>query len=198
MATTDLRQTISQSARSLGRWVGLRGVVTLAFGILFLARPGTGVEFLVALFAAYCFFDGFLAIGTAITGATLRSRGWLAVEGVLSIIAGVLTYAMPGTIAVIALYVIALRALIVGAMEAIAAIRLGDEIPNPWLLAIAGLTSMVFGVLLLRNPAGGLRAVVWLVGAYGVIYGATEILAAIGLRQMTKQGPPPLRPVPHA
>ena len=195
MALTDAKSALHEGARHLGRWIGLRGLVTLAFGILFLARPGKGVELLVALFAAYCFFDGFLAIGSAITGATMRSRGLVALEGVLSLAAGVITYAMPGQIAVVALFVIAVRAVIVGVLEVIAAIRFGEALPSPWLVALAGLVSMAFGILLMRNPGAGLRAVAALVGAYGVVLGGAQILAALGLHQMAKHGgTPPLRP----
>jgi uncharacterized membrane protein HdeD (DUF308 family) len=192
----SVKQAIVDDAHRLGWWVGLRGLVTLAFGIFFVARPNRGVDILVAAFAVYCFADGFLAIGAAINGGTLRNRGALALEGVLSIAAAVLAYAVPGTIAVVVLFIIAARALILGVLQVIGAIRLGSALSSPLVLALAGLTSMIFGILLMRNPAQGLVTVAWLVGAYGVVLGATEILAALALRGAVEQRPP-LRPMAH-
>jgi uncharacterized membrane protein HdeD (DUF308 family) len=192
--TTGVRQTILQDARRLGRWVGLRGLITLAFGALFLARPGTGVGLLVAVFGVYAFFDGFVALGAAITGAALRSRWALALQGVLSIGAGVLTFAMPGSMAVAILFLISARALIVGALEIIAAISLGQDVPSPWLLALNGVLSLLFGILLVRDPQAGLLTLSWLVGLYGVVIGGVELAAGFALSRAAKSTPP-LRPV---
>src|SRR5262245_61911462 len=141
METTDVRRDISQNAQQLGRWIGLRGLLMVALGILFLVRPGTGVATLLAVFVIYCFIAGFTALGLAIRGGAMRSRGALALEGIVSFAAGILTLVTPGNAAVVLLYFIALRAVINGALEVYAAIRLGQAIPSPWLLALAGLAS---------------------------------------------------------
>ncbi len=195
MDVADVKQDHLQHARELGRWVGLRGLITLAFGILFLARPGTGVGVLVAVFAVYCFADGITSMIAAITGAAMRSRAALAIESVLSVLAGVITLAMPGNVAVVILYIISIRALVVGALEVIAAIRFGHAIPSPWMVALTGLLSIVFGILLVRNPAAGLLSIAWLVGLYGVVLGCAQLAAAFALRRVAKEATP-LRPTP--
>jgi uncharacterized membrane protein HdeD (DUF308 family) len=197
METTDVRRDVMQNAQQVVRWIGLRGLIMLALGILFLARPGTGVAVLLACFVAYCFVDGFAALGLAISGAAMRGRGALALQGVVSILAGILVLAMPGNAAVVLLYLIALRAVIVGALEVYAAIRLGQAIPSPWLLALGGLASIVFGILLVRNPQAGAVSIAWLIGVYAVVVGAAQLAAAMTLRSAVKRAPP-IRPVPQA
>jgi uncharacterized membrane protein HdeD (DUF308 family) len=190
METTDVRQTIAGDAQALGRWIGLRGVIMLLFGILFLARPGAGVGILVAAFGVYCFLEAIVDFTAAITGVAMRSRGVLVLEGLLSVAAGVLAFAMPGNVAIVILYVVAIRALIVGALEVIGAIRLSNAIPSPWLLVLSGLASVLFGVLLARNPQAGLVSLAWLVGLYGVVLGGMQIAAAFGLQRAIKRSPP--------
>jgi uncharacterized membrane protein HdeD (DUF308 family) len=190
METTDVRRDTSQNAQRLARWIGLRGLLILALGILFLARPGTGIGVLLACFVVYCFIDGFTALGLAMGGTAMRSRGALALQGIVSFLAGILTLVMPGNAAVVLLYFIALRALINGALEVFAAIRLGQAIPSPWFLALAGLASMVFAILLVRNPRAGAVSIAWLVGVYAVVVGVAEIAAAITLRSAAKRTPP--------
>ena len=192
----SVRQDIRQNVRQLGNWMGLRGVITLLLGILFLARPGAGVGILLGVFAAWCILDGIALIAAAIMGDALSNRGWLALGGLLSIAAGAMTFLWPGNTAIVLLYVIAVRALIVGAVEVIAAIRFGRTIPHPWLLAMTGVLSMLLGVVLARNPQAGVLSVTWLVGLYGIVLGAVEIGAAIGLRREIRQTTPPVIATP--
>jgi uncharacterized membrane protein HdeD (DUF308 family) len=39
------------------------------------------------------------------------------------------------------------------------------------LTALAGLASIVFGILIAAQPASGLLAVAWLIGVYAIVYG---------------------------
>jgi uncharacterized membrane protein HdeD (DUF308 family) len=71
-------------------------------------------------------------------------------------------------------------AIATGVLEIVAAIRLRDEIEGEWLLALGGLASVVFGVLLLARPGAGALAVLWLIGAYAIVFGV--LLVVLGLR----------------
>ncbi len=103
--------------------------------------------------------------------------------------AGVVTFARPGEAAIVILYVVAIRALIVGALEVMAAVWLSDAIATPWTMALSGIASVIFGILLLRHPGVGLIALAWLVGVYAVVFGAIQIGAAFELRRGLKQRP---------
>jgi uncharacterized membrane protein HdeD (DUF308 family) len=47
-------------------------------------------------------------------------------------------------------------------------------------LAIAGVASILFGAALLINPIAGALTLVWLIGAYSIVFGV--LLIALGLR----------------
>lgn len=191
MDRAELKEGLVEEASSLGRWIGLRGVITLLLGIWFLARPGNGVAVLVTAFGIYCFADAVFAFAAAFSDLlTTRSRVLLVLEGLVGVAAGVAAFARPGEAAVVILYIVALRALIVGALEVIGAISLGDAIGTPWVMALSGLASVIFGILLLRHPSEGLIALAWLVGVYAVVAGAIQIGAAFEIRRMLKQTPP--------
>ena len=59
----------------------------------------------------------------------------------------------------------AMWAIVRGALEIAAAIRLRHILPRAWLLAASGAASLLFGVLLLLQPVVGLVTLVYLVGA---------------------------------
>jgi uncharacterized membrane protein HdeD (DUF308 family) len=43
------------------------------------------------------------------------------------------------------------------------------------LMVLAGLVSVVFGILIAAQPAAGLLAVVWLIGVYAIVFGIMYI-----------------------
>ena len=160
--------------------VSLRGLAGILFGIITFLAPGISLAALVLLFGAYAFADGVLAIVSAV-----RRRGtdrwWLLLlEGLVGIAAGILTILWPGVTALALLYVIAAWALVTGAFEIAAAIRLRKAISGEWLLALSGVLSIALGVLLILAPGPGALALVIWIGAYAFVFGA--LLFALGLR----------------
>jgi uncharacterized membrane protein HdeD (DUF308 family) len=55
-------------------------------------------------------------------------------------------------------------------------------VPGEWTLAVAGLLSIAFGIIIMARPGAGLLSLVWLIGAYAIIFGALEIGLAFRLR----------------
>jgi len=99
------------------------------------------------------------------------------VEGVVSVLAGLAAFVWPGLTALVLLYIIAFWAIVTGVLEIVAAIRVRRAISNELGLVIGGVLSVVFGVVLLIAPGAGALAVIFLIGAYAVVFG----LALLGL-----------------
>jgi uncharacterized membrane protein HdeD (DUF308 family) len=79
----------------------------------------------IASRSCYAFADGVLALVTAIRHRGQNDRWWLLLlEGLVGIAAGVLTLVWPGITAMGLLYLIAAWALLTGALDIAAAIRL--------------------------------------------------------------------------
>ena len=78
----------------------------------------------------------------------------------------------------------AMWAIVRGALEIAAAIRLRHILPRAWLLAASGAASVLFGVLLLLRPVVGLVTLVYLVGAAALVFGIMAIALALHLRRL--------------
>jgi uncharacterized membrane protein HdeD (DUF308 family) len=154
----------------------LRGVVALIFGFIAFTRPGLTLGSLVLLFGIYAVVDGIVGFV-----AGIRSRAWsLILASILTAVAGVLTFAWPGLTALVLLYVIAFWAIVRGIAEISAAISLRKLNQNEWLLGLAGLASVLFGLLLVLRPGAGMLSVIWLLGAFAFAIGI--LLIGLGFR----------------
>jgi uncharacterized membrane protein HdeD (DUF308 family) len=168
----------------------LRGLAAIAFGVILWVQPGISLAALVLLFGAYCMADGIFAVWTAIAGAKDSEQWWLLLlVGLLGIGIGILTFVAPGVTALALLFYIAIWAIATGVLEIAAAIRLRKEIDNEWLLLLAGLASVVFGVMLAARPGAGALAVLWLIGSYAIVFGVLLLILAFRVRKVVGKLP---------
>lgn len=169
----------------------LRGLAAIMFGVLALVWPGLTLQVLVLLFGAYAFVDGLFSVVSALGGRRVTDH-WLLllIEGLLGIAIGVLTWVAPGITATVLLLYIAAWALFTGVIEVIAAIRLRKEIRGEVWLGLAGMLSVLFGLLLLTFPVAGALSVVWLIGAYSISFGIVLTVLGIRVHGMSRLGTP--------
>jgi uncharacterized membrane protein HdeD (DUF308 family) len=165
-------------------WVFLvRGLVAIAFGLLALFYPAATLVTLILFYGVFALVDGVFAVVSAIRGTGMGSRWWLALVGVLGIIAGLVTFFWPGITALALLTVIGVWALIYGIFEIIGAIRLRKEIDNEWLLLIHGVLAVLFGLMVLVRPGAGAVALIWLIGSFALASGIVLVVLAFGLKR---------------
>src|SRR6195256_2803764 len=168
----------------LNWWLlALRGLVAVLFGLLAFMWPGATLITLVWLFGAFAMVNGILSLVLAAkTPKGYPKVGSLILGGLLGILAGLLAFIMPGITALGLLILIAAWAIVTGVMELMAAIRLRKIITNEWLLILAGLLSVAFGVLLILMPAAGALALIWWVGIWALVFGILLMVLAFRMR----------------
>lgn len=163
--------------------LALRGLLAIIFGLIALFLPGLALLAFIYVFAAYTLVDGVVAVLVAIRERGSLSRwGWILFEGALSIVAGLLAFAYPGITAWVLLYIVAAWAIVTGITEIAAAFVIPEYRSREWAMALAGLLSVVFGLVLFVFPGAGLLSLLWLVGIYGIVFGILFIIRAFQLR----------------
>lgn len=171
----------------------LRGVFAVLFGLGAFFWPGITLAVLVLLYGAYLFADGIMAVVWALMGRRAGPFPWgVFLAGLVSIVGGLVTFFMPGLTALVLLYLIAAWAIVRGVFEIIAAFHLRRELTNEWLLALNGILSVLFGILLIAAPGAGALAVLWMIGTFAVIVGILMIV--LGFRLKGLQGTVAQRP----
>jgi uncharacterized membrane protein HdeD (DUF308 family) len=161
----------------------LRGLVSIAFAVLIWMQPAITLKAMIILFGAFALVDGVLGVWSAFSSRKDRNNWWvLMLWGLVGIGIGIITFVAPAVTALALLFYIAIWAIVTGVLEIIAAVKLRKEIQGEWLLGLAGLLSLVFGILLIMHPGAGVLAVLWLVAAYALILGVLMVILAFKVR----------------
>jgi uncharacterized membrane protein HdeD (DUF308 family) len=176
---------VKSAAKAVWWLVLLRGIFMVIFGLIALVSPSIALLTLVWLFGFYAILDGVAAIMIGI-----RARGephwvWTIVQGVVSVLAGVIALIWPGLTALALLFVVAFWAIVLGIGEIGGAFasRRRRSTSWGWTLA-AGILNVIFGILLLIWPASGILTLVWLVGIFTLVGGLALIVLAFRVRSV--------------
>lgn len=161
-------------------WRGALGIVAGVLLIVFPLETATAVGLLVG---AWLLIDG---VSTAALSFQQRSHaaswGTTMFSGIVGAVAGVAVLLFPVAFAVISsmavLWITALGIVLTGIAKVSA--------HNGWSLLL-GLVNIIFGVLLgglaLADPDGGLVALAWVLGVYGLVFGAIALVVGIRVRR---------------
>ena len=163
--------------------LALRGLLAVAFGVLAIVMPGLTLLTLVLLFGVFALLEGFFnAVGAF--RASLSGGRWLPLllQTLVGVAVGSLAIIHPGLTLLTEVYLIAFWSIATGVLEVVMAVRLRKEIKGEWLLALAGVASVAFGVLLLALPAVGVLTMALWLGGYTIFFGVLLLALALRLR----------------
>lgn len=168
--------------------LALRGALALLFGLMALAWTGVTLAALILLFGVYALVDGVSTGATAVAHRHMDRNWWLfLLAGVAGAIAGVLAFLLPSVTAVVLVYLIAARFLIVGGMEVAAAIALRREISGEWFLILNGSLAVLLAIVLFVAPGAGALALVQVIGIFAILIGILLLVLAFRVRGWTHE-----------
>ena len=174
----------------------LRGVAALVFGVLALVWPDLTLIWFVAMFAVFALFTGGASIVAALKSRRVDRRWWLPLLlGVVSVVAGIAALVYPGLTTLVLALVMGANAIVTGALDIAIAMRLRRVLRGGWLMALSGIVSILFGVLVFAFPGAGALAMVWLISFYALATGALLLGLGWRMRRVAHEGHTP-HPVP--
>ena len=170
----------TEAGHRLALLLEVRGLLAVAFGVVVLAWPGITLLALAIVFAVYVLAD---AIGMLVSGVETRgSRRWSYVlAGVVGLIAGLAAAFWPGVTVLVLVLWAGAWAVVTGVLEIAGAVRRAGS--GRWLIALAGVLSIVAGLFILVWPGIGAVALATLLGIYALAAGASYCWAAWQLRR---------------
>jgi uncharacterized membrane protein HdeD (DUF308 family) len=166
------------------KWIALRGVLAVLFGVVAIAQPAATVAAVVVVFGMYALVDGvYLSVSSLRARNEEPNWGMYLLGGIVGMLIGVVTLIMPGITGLALLYAVAGWAVVKGIVEMIAAFRLRKVIDGEWLYFFAGALSLVLGFYMLARPGiGAVLLLTWL-AIYAIVFGILLLAVALRLRK---------------
>lgn len=162
--------------------VVLRGLAAVIFGLIALFVPGAVLLTLALVFAAYLLVDGVLGMVAAARAASHHERwGLLLLEALVNVGVGMIAAVFPAAAVLGFVLLIGIWAVVTGVLVIAASMRLHVS-HGRWWLAVAGIVSTVWGVLLLLAPLMGAVVLTWWVGGYAIVFGIMLLVLGFRLR----------------
>jgi uncharacterized membrane protein HdeD (DUF308 family) len=165
--------------------IALRGVAGILFGLLALFATTATILSMLFLFAAYMVVDGAFGIASAVMAAR-RGKKWglLLLEAILNIATGVIAFLWPAITVFAFVMLMAAWALMTGGLMLSAAFQ---NKPKGWgWLAFGGVSSIIFGILLVIAPFIGALVLTWWLGSYALVFGVMLLVFGFKLRSIVE------------
>ncbi|WP_428408403.1 HdeD family acid-resistance protein [Hyphococcus sp.] len=171
----------------------LRGVLAFVLAAFVWFMPVGAVVAFAIVFGAFAFADGVFSVIAGIRKIQKGKRwSWLILAGLAGIVTGAVVVIYPLLAAVVFSVflwsMIAFWSVSTGVAMLLAAMHLRHVMKGELMLGAAGLLSIFLGAVVvwfvLTNPAGGVLALGWLLGAYAFLFGLMMILLGLKLRQL--------------
>ena len=179
-----MAQAIQTFFTSMWRTILLRGLASLAFGVLALAYPKITVAIVVMLFGIFALVDGLLGLWGAFSGS--KSKEGQSVPSLLTALAGIAVGLMcllfPALATTYVLLLIGLWNVAAGLLQVIGSVMLRKEIAHGWPMAAAGLVGAALGLLIMFYPADAAVGIIWLIAGTAILVGLLLVLFAVKLR----------------
>lgn len=185
MTSLDSTAAASPAGRMLAQsWylVLLRGLLGVAFGLLALLFPVPTVLSLVIIFAAYMLLDGASsAVATYRAVQEHKQWGWLLAQSIASVAAAAVVIAWPGISVLVFVLLTAAWAIVSGCLMLAGSYAMHEK--GRWWLAVGGIGSLIYGVLMAILPPIGVLVLIWWIAAYAFVFGVSLIVLAFNLRK---------------
>ncbi len=174
------------------RWhlLFIRGVVSVAFGIVALVLSQLTIDALGILFGLYALVDGWLALALALRMRRRPGFGSLICEALVSIGASVIILARSLALPLPALQTIVPTWMIFRGITVLAlSFEVHEEVSGAWPLPLAAALSILCGLLLIVAFSSSVQAIVWVLTLYSLAVGAAMMTLALRFRRFADEIP---------
>jgi uncharacterized membrane protein HdeD (DUF308 family) len=161
------------------------GIIAILFGIIASVWPGKTLMIIMVFFGVFILAEGIITVVVSFIHRAEYERWWLAlIGGIVGILIGALTVALPIGTTLFVLYMVAVWALITGVIHIIAAIRLRKQINNEWFLILSGVVAIIFSIFIFAQPRAAAMTIMWIISAFAILFGILLLVLSFRIRKM--------------
>jgi uncharacterized membrane protein HdeD (DUF308 family) len=190
-SSSGILANLGTNAQALCRrtwWVFLiGGLASVVFGIFAFMSPGIALLVLSMFFAAAILVDG----ASNIVGAVQHREkdGWwiMLLIGILGVVAGGYALLNPPLSMMAFIFLVAFEAILLGVFLLMLGYKVRKATSREWILYVTGALSLLFGILVIMNPAAGGLSVVYLIAGWALVVGALKVLFAFKVKNLPER-----------
>jgi uncharacterized membrane protein HdeD (DUF308 family) len=169
-------------------WVFLiGGIAAVIFGVLALMKPLAAWLVVSMFFAASVLVDGvFNVVGSV---QHREKDGWwiMLLIGILGVVVGGYALLNPLVSMTAFIYLVAFQAIMLGVFLVMLGYKVRAATEREWILYLTGGLSILFGILVIVNPAVGGLSVIWMIATWAVITGVLKIIFAFKVKNLPER-----------
>jgi len=170
-------------------WLTVNGIAAIIFGLVAILYPSWTLVLLMGYFGLLALFLGalFMLAGYLNRRNTRLWDFWF-FEGVLNASIGLMLLFGNRVTLQVFLVLLALWAILVGAIQIISVVRMWREVTQGYLYLVNGFLAILFGIIVTINPFNDIIALTKGIGVYTIILGILSILISFSMKKLTTKG----------
>jgi len=192
MASADgLLSKMGGDAKTLCKrtwWVFLvGGIAAVIFGLFALTQPVAAWFIVATFFAAAILVDGaFNLVGSV---QNRDKDGWwiMLLLGALGVLVGGYALLNPLVSMKAFILLVALEAIVFGVLQIMLGYKIRATTEREWILYLTGALSVLFGLMVIFNPAVGGLSVIWVIAVWAIAIGVLKIMFAFKVKNLPER-----------
>jgi uncharacterized membrane protein HdeD (DUF308 family) len=167
-------------------WVlTLKGVLLIIFGIIAFLNPGVTFAILLTWFGVFLFIDGVLSLINVLSNWKGAEDKWMFVlEGLVNIVLGILIFRAPAAYTIVAVFFMGFWSIFSGVSRIAMAIQLRKEMTGEGWLALSGVLGILFGIIIISNPAIGVATFMYVLAFFALAIGLLLVLLSFKVKNV--------------
>ena len=180
LSSTQLKEVAGRS----WIWSVIRGALAIIFGLIAFFAPIETALVLALVIGIFAIVDGVIDLVDAIRHRGSAGMVGRIVLGIASILFGLVILFWPGRSLEVLVILVGIWSVVVGILQIVVSVGHRGDRDSGWVWGlVAGILSVLFGVLVMISPSAGLVTIIWIVGIYAILFGIALIAFGVTLRR---------------
>lgn len=165
----------------------MRSAVAVILGIVMVMNPGSSLELIVKIAAAFLVASGLVSLGFGIVNRRNGGLGLMLTNAVIDVVLGILIFMFPAEVAEIVMFIIGLLLMVFGIFQLSALLSASSVIRmGPWSFVLPALCT-AGGALVVFHPFGLGKFLTLVAGLALLVYGVSEFFSTWKMRKAIRE-----------
>lgn len=165
----------------------LRAVIAIALGAVMVSFPGTSLEIIVKIVAAFLIASGVVSLAFGLANRANGGLSLMITNTVVDIVLGIIVFCYPAQVANVVMLLLGIALMVFGIFQITVLVSAGRVFPMGVWSFILPVLCTVGGALVVFHPFGLAKFITLVAGVALLVYGLSELVASWKMRKAMKE-----------